>query len=483
MRSTTELSITVKDSSTGFYITDDLIQGHVSLEFEKDTNIDELSITLEGKTATRIEKHVILSNIPGYISGEHTFLRMSCPIRLTDLPKQCLARRRQTYHIPFNFTVPQSLLPYACSHATIDESTTRKAHLHLPPSLGSPESGDIFIDDIDSNRAKIAYTINFRLRKHFSDGRSVLLQKAMPVCIIPTTAEEPPMFIAEDDPYYRLSHSKGVCKGLSPIGKAVGRLEAHAKEPASLTYRHQSEDADGCQTSSIAVDLHFRPTRSGQVPPRLHSVKTKLHSFTFFGALPYQEIPRPGDVGHGLAEHCQYMSTIGLGTLKTGFVKWTKQESLAAEDLELDPSPASITDDRSPDYTTTLQIPIRLPKSTCKQSGQRLLTPSFQSCLVSRVYSLELNLSYKATPMSPGGAPDDSAVSKSVAGYLTTPSHLILRLPLQVNFEIETVHSSTATVLQCDRLCDWGRDQSDECSEALPAAELPPPYTPLCRQR
>ena len=238
----TDLQIMLPRNGPGFYSTHDLIQGHASLEFKKDTAIDEVSVTLEGRANIRVEEYALLANKAGYVSGAHTFLRLSHPIKLTDLPADGVARGQRSYVIPFEFTVPDSLLPYACSHATGDESPVRKAHLLPPPSLGTSEADGVFVNDMGPKTAKVTYAINFQVRKRFRKGGSILLRKTRPVCVVPSRDEAPPIFVEKNDPCYRLSEEKDVYQGPPAIGKAVGHLTAASAEPSAMLLHHPGKD-------------------------------------------------------------------------------------------------------------------------------------------------------------------------------------------------------------------------------------------------
>lgn len=324
-----EFKITITEGKICFYSTHDLIQGYVRLEFKRDTVIDELSITLQGKASIRVEKHVLLSNRADYILRDHTFLRMSHPVQPTDLPENRLARRWQSHIIPFDLTVPDALLPYSCSHAIADESVMRKAHLLLPPSIGISRTNGIFVDNLGPKKAKVAYSIHVRVRKYFPNGGFMVLQKARPVCVIPTRDEEPPISIEENDPCYTLSKEKDVFQRFSAFGKPVGRLVVNIAELNSLKLPRSCDDLGESPTWTASVDLRFQPTSQGEPPPRLDSITIRLQSFTFLGTSPYETIPRPGDSHEDRVENTRYMDTTRLGNCILKGVVWARQGSTA----------------------------------------------------------------------------------------------------------------------------------------------------------
>ena len=476
MQKKIKIEITLVDGKAAFYGTHDVIEGRVSLSFEQDAVVDDLSVTLEGRTSLRVEKYSTVSTKGGYIFGDHRFLRMPLPIPTAILPKNCLARRGESYVIPFNFTVAENLLPYVCSHKTVKDGSVRTSHLLLPPSLGNFKRHDVLVDSLGPKRVKVSYCIHVRVRKHLGNGSPVLLEKAMLVLIIPGRREEPSVFIKQDDPYYRLIQEKTVYKGTPGIGKSVGRLMAETAQSSSLELPHPYTDAQDPPMSTAAVSLRFYPTSEGESPPELRSITSKLRSLTFFGALPYEMIPRPGDCYENSPEHTYYVDTTRLASCKMGAVVWMRHEPAkmtAKRELQDGPfssefphtsdiSSRSNSDEESdlPFFTTSLQIPIRLPQGTSKGTKQKYFVPTFSSCLVSRSYALEISLSYKS-----GSAASESTTkvipgSSSVPRRFTPWSHLNLRIPLNLSVAAGPLSQSLAPPYS--PCADVWRPHSDE---------------------
>ena len=444
----TEFSITIRHCNDSFYSTHGMIQGHVSLKFEKDTVVDDLCVTLEGKATIRMENHVSLLSNAGYVVGDHTFLRMSQPIQSTMLPEDHLARRGERYMIPFNFIVPETLLPYACSHGIASESVVRRAHLLLPPLLGIFRTSSLLINDLGPKGTEVSYNVHARIRTPFHEGTSVPLEAAKRVRIIPMRREEPPVSIRENDPYYTLNQEKNVYRGTSTVGKFVGRLVAETTQLSSLQLPHPRADVGDHPTLTAAVSLEFYPASQREPPPQLGSITSKLRSFTFLGAAPNNMLRRPGDCHEDTAEHTQHANTTRLASYNLGTTAWVKHKprSIAAKSEPMQhvpssevartsraPFPSNPCEDQLSFYTTSLQIPIRLPQYPSNQSKQKSFVPTFSSCIVSRAYSIELNLSYKGVSATSESLTNIATTSASISQYLTPQSHLLLRIPLQIS--------------------------------------------------
>ena len=76
-----------------------------------------------------------------------------------------------------------------CSLESGDDSVLRKAHLLIPPSLGTSRTDGVFVDDLGPKRAKVTFSVHVRVRKYHPDGGSIIRQKARPVCVILTGDE------------------------------------------------------------------------------------------------------------------------------------------------------------------------------------------------------------------------------------------------------------------------------------------------------
>ena len=491
MRSWPELQITLAEDRPGFYSTHDVIQGHVSLEFKKDTIIDELSIILEGRASVRLEEHVLLSPKAGHIVGNHTFLRLSHPIESVDLSEHRLACGQQSYTIPFAFTVPDALLPYACSNTAANGNAIRRAHLLLPPSLGTSQTNGVFSDDLGPKKAKVTYTIHVKVRKQLPRCVAIPLQKARLVCVIPTRDEEPPVLVEGNDTHYRLLHEKDISRGPSVVGKAVGRLIATVSELPAFLLPHPGAADSSIPALTAAVNLRFHSVRLGEPPPQLRSVTIKLHSFTFFGALVAGTIPKPGDFQENRTGHTQYMNTTRLEECLVNDVKWStrgptdveanlRHRSRSSSTATTLPYPTPIsTNEQSSYYTASLQIPIRLPRRSSDQSEQKLFTPTFSSCIISRAYSLELKISYKAASATSHETSKETTTARSMARCLTPCSHLTLRVPLQIRLPAAPTHPARASVQSDSVSSDVNREQSSDGLDNMSAEERPPAYTPV----
>ena len=424
------------------YSTYDEIKGNVILKFEKDTAIDDISITFEGVSLTYVEKVATTAPTTGRTTGRHGFLKLLQPVEAEDLPENRIAKAGNTYSIPFTFVVPDRLLPQICSHTTQSGEVTR-AHLQLPPSLGDAAvagDGQTLYDDLAPDMSKVLYSIRVRMAKRNPVGHNVeLTSKSLKIRIVPGKMEEPPIHVETGEADYVLRKEKGVRKGLFKLGK-IGRIVAETSQPPSLRIPHPTKRSEAPVTTMTTISLRFDPGEADTQPPPLSSCTTKLRSYTFFGAAPYKTLPAASAQDNWSSLHGLYPDTVELSSRNLSTVTWTKHESDGSNsDLMRRPSTFSDFSVHSipepteayakglPFWTASVLVPISLPTNS-----RKTFVPSFHSCIISRSYTLELNISYSSPGTSVGS------------------SSIVLKSPIQISSEggkpPEAIQESEATL-------------------------------------
>lgn len=440
LRKRSEIEI-VLDGGEDFvhsYTTHDEIKGEVILKFEKDTAIDDLIITFEGLTFTYVEKIATTAPTTGRTTGRHTFLKLLQPVDVESLPENRMARAGESYPVPFQFVVPDRLLPYCCAHK-VENEEVKRAHLHLPPSLGDSAlagDGQTLLDDLAPDMSKISYAIRARVAKRSPAGRQIdIVDKSRNVRIIPAREEQPPVNVEKDNEDFVMRKEKSVRKGLFKIGKKVGRLTAETAQPNSFRLPPPKRQLQEPVSTVATINLRFDPQSADDQPPQLGSIVCKLRAYTFFGAAPFKMMPFVKDMDNWSTLHGMYPEMVELSTRSLTAVSWTRQEpnsSTPNSPVELIRRPSTFSTDSTlsiPEpsaaysgshfFTTSLVIPLALPK-------HKVFVPSFHSCIVSRNYLLDLELSYKV----PGATVGNPSIR--------------LKVPIQVSAEDAHPHSLEA---------------------------------------
>ncbi|KAH8424578.1 uncharacterized protein LDX57_002325 [Aspergillus melleus] len=226
--------------------------------------------------------------------------------------------------------------------------------------------------------------------------------------IVPAFDEQPPLNIAEDDEYYRFSTVSDVKRGL--LREKVGRLEVTASQPCALKLPSPGSSSDAELSTKTTVALRFTP-EGNEMPPQLESLSIKLKACTFFAANYWSNTPTNP---HGLVfpprDEAVYTKTVPVLSSSISSVQWTpvSGERTSSQDSRTsDSSTESMPATTNTYYTASITAPIVLPR-------YKTYVPTFHSCLISRIYSLDLKVSYHA--------PNTHLLSASTS----------LRLPLQI---------------------------------------------------
>ena len=371
--------------------------------------------------------------------AHRTFLRMRQPIDEGVLPQPRVIEPGRVYRFPFDFIVPEQLLPAGCGH-DCDRPRVRQAHLQLPPSLGDGsviQDGNVRLDDMAPQMSRICYTIHARLmRASDRDGQDVLVAEGRrSIRIVPATEEDPPLQVEEaygDGPYVLRRHKdlrKGLFKG------RLGSLAIQAQQPRSLQLPPSPRGGDGVMMASFpasimaTVMVRFDPAdESALIQPRLGQLVTRLRAQTLFSTIPARDFRGLDDEGYR-SDRSSYSEAVLLSSRCVRSVRWERHASnhdavVLADTADSNRNnkhviiPAPTPSYRGGTfYTAKIVVPITLPKG-------KAFVPTFHSCLVSRVYTLEFSLA-ASTPGNGGGG-------RALHALSGTSATLSLRVPIQI---------------------------------------------------
>lgn len=355
---------------------------HFSLKSQADRLI--------GRARTRTDN----PSLPFPSTTEKEFLRLQQPIE-GSVKTAMLFQERHSYKFPFTFVIPDRLLPTSCSC----HNNTLEDHLVVPPTTGGHQRWDhdgILLDDPTPDMAEVVYEIAVKVLHSKHQGRGIAEHSSRRVCVVPEFPETPPHFI-EKTSEYRLREEKTLSRGLLK-GKSgclvmetqqLGAISSGLYGPATVV--------------SLPVILRFDPASNDDAPPALENVRTKVQATTMFWSGP---VVSSGKEQVSYVSQRSYSETVPLTSLRVAGARWQKHsqewahEQLAAGE-RVDAIAPSATYKGGCYYLLKLSIPTQLP-------ANKALVPTFNSCLVSRSYRLDLTL-----------------VSSSA-------SSLVLRAPLQI---------------------------------------------------
>lgn len=429
-----DMEIILEDHTEGKkYSTFDPVSGKVAITAPHEARFDEIKITLEGTVKTFVE-NLSPHTTKARTTATHNFLRLTMPIRESDYPQPRIAEAGRTYTFPFNFVVPDQLLPRSCSHACLSDHV-HEAHLHLPPSMGRDLPGQ---DNLTPEMAKVTYAIKVKIvRNRERDGQEVVLvEGSKKIHIAPAVAEEPPKSVGHADKDYVLSKTKSLKKGM--FSGKLGKITVAAAQPNALVLPPPSSTSTLPATTMTTVHLRFDPHEASSQPPRLGGLTTKIKASTFYACRPDMEIPSHFSMVQQFeSTRGVYDTTVPLSSRCVEAVTWEKHTpspayirrnsaSSTSSDSCSDSSHTPDPKDNKPYYTAEILVPITLPSS-------KTWIPTFHSCIITRSYIIDLSL----TIHTPGTGVPASSVG--------------LHLPVQIAAMGNNARRATLTVEEAAR--------------------------------
>lgn len=379
------------------------VSGHLIIAPPCDVRFDRVSILFVGATKTRTEVSQFVQN------ASHTFLRLEMPIPQDTIPTAGLLKGGETYTVPFEFIVPEHLTLSACRHKNVSEDVAHQ-HIRPPPSMGSWER-----DDFSPAMARVEYAVIAIVygepESPTSHKPSVLVETAKRINVLPASVEDPPLNITARDRGYSLEKSTSIRKHLFAAKK--GRVSASVAQPAAVRVR-----PDGTSVSDVAVDvrLAFDPTSASDPAPEVTHVSAKLQATTWFSRMPMGNLPNVGPNQAAITgiAHQSYSTSVALDAVEMKKRSWTggrpscstgSVTSLAMPPDARRQSESAVQVSRFGRASVDSMVPRRrseggilstltggLQLSLRVPTGRRILLPTFHACLVSRTYTLQLQL-------------------------------------------------------------------------------------------
>lgn len=174
----------------------------------------------------------------------------------------------------------------------------------------------------------------------------------------------------------------------------LGKITVSTTQTGALMLPPPSASSTTPATTVATVKLRFDPHNESSQPPKLGGLTTKIKTSTFFSVKPTNNLVlRSGthidfDPSRGV-----YETSVHINSRCMEGVTWTKQtanlrrKNSASSTSSSDCSDTNVSEPegRGPFYTATILVPISLPAT-------KTWIPSYQSCVASRVYLLDLSL-------------------------------------------------------------------------------------------
>ncbi|KAE8360685.1 hypothetical protein BDV27DRAFT_167665 [Aspergillus caelatus] len=378
--SSSKMSVSIHIAGAGdnprkVFTTSDRIEGVVTITVAEKTAFDDIKITLEG--ISRVTTWGGISG-PPLISARQTFMKLHYPIEKSAYQPASILEPGWCYKFPFTFIVPENLPLTACDHK-VDDTVIENTHTKLPPSL---------CKETDTECFSIKYIVRVVIPRPFcSKGQPTksLVNAVRPVKILPSGAIGGPNGLAINT----LTSEKTINIRRGWRGKCTGRLVILASPAGPIRPSFHKIVAADQTITTIKLDLKYSPV-GAEPPPHLRMVYPKLNLVTSFHTTPRNGYPFFGQSKSTDLPRGNHVQSLTLPTADIESTQWIKTKTPSTSV----PSPwqdclSSFTDDEA-SYTASIVVPIYVPKHDD-------LVPSFRSCFISRMYTLEFIFSYCMT--------------------------------------------------------------------------------------
>ncbi|KAJ6068425.1 hypothetical protein N7499_010312 [Penicillium canescens] len=389
-----------------FYTTGDSIDGYVWITIDHLLGPGMVEVAFRGQS--RIVEDWVLLPVSTY--RQQNFLELHQPIENDAFNPDRVLKDGFEYKFPFKFIVPNELPIHACRHKE-EHCKIDRSHLLLPPTLGrDDEKRPVRLKDSSFDKIRITYSVQAKLlRQHTEENQpnEPLESALMPVRIIPALQEMPPA--------YTLDHLQICPQSLRPSKiaswqAAKGTFRVCTLEPNPISLLASSYEESKGPVTTVTMEMEFQPTHD-EPPPAISRISRKLLAHTTTHAVPFRT-----SLSGPICKSKQKTEThiVRLGDLKMSSVRWVEQPP--ANNVGRDTKEwVTRTGDRVKDsqqkrlYTATIDVLICLPNT-------KTFVPTFDSCLISRSYAVEIFLYYSLSRKSIGSSPISLRVPLQITG-------------------------------------------------------------------
>lgn len=320
----------------------------------------------------------------------HKFLTQYQPVDCTILSEPNTFFPGIEYRFPFEFVVPECLLPSSCTHHKRSWSL-EQAHTSLPPTLGDPLIiGDEphRVEDLAPPMCRVSYMLKATVTRSSLRGNNhseIIAAVGKKVRIIPAVNEDPPLNIADDSAEYRTKKEVVIKQGLRR--NKCGQLTVSGTQPRPLELQLSSRSLSTDIVGTVAtLNLRFNPMND-ELPPQFDTISSKLQVLTYLAVEPSSDFPTNYTTAQcGKMTRRTYHRCIPLLSLQIGSARWEKHTPSRYGSSNSSSGSPFFPQEKTY-YTMPISIPIIIPNN-------KSFVPTFHSCFLSRVYALDLAVSY-----------------------------------------------------------------------------------------
>jgi hypothetical protein len=384
------LTLNIEVDDRRAFTTRERIIGRLTINPLIDTPFDKLEIRLQGISRTYGRRIVPHAPNARTVTTAHRFLELTQPDLARCFPEDKVFRSGRHYIFPFEFAIPDRMLPATCRHAG-DSPGIHVLHTSMPPSLGDQQPSEA--TDYAPRRVSIKYRIIARASKTEGPvGNSkmdMLAFDSKRIQFIPS--EVVPM------PAPRVSNQ------IDHVGRYLPLRKLWAKQLGDLavtsvqasTFRVQKVHSSMWHndlSGQVKLELMFIPAFDGAEPPSQIELSGIFCTETSSAVSPLVQLPSTVPwLGPELDRHTA--PSVILSSQASRNISWTRVPAAGTESGEKCPSYEAAPSGR---HTKRLRSDFHYSAEVVTSLTAAVgcsLVPTFHSCLISRTYSIDLRLS------------------------------------------------------------------------------------------
>ena len=411
--------------------------GRLTIKALADTSFDKVKIQLTGNSRTYGRRVVPQLPTTRTVTTTHRFLELTQPDILIHIPEHHLFKAGCLYEFPFEFAIPDRMLPATCRHA-VASPNVHALHISMPPSFGDHELGDV--DDCASRHASVKYRVVAKVQKTSETRKlSDIATASAPIQFMPKQRVGP--LCAGSWTPARLSNAEMSVGRL--WAKPSGRIAVASVQSAPFTSKDFHSSVWRSEMSGrVKIKLRFYPAYDDAEPPGQIDFSALLRTRTTSAVSPLAQLPSVDPwLGPEIDKHTA--PSIILSSQAIDHIKWVQEPRESTRDDGNHP-----TYEAPPAYSTLQKETSKLCYSTeitasLGATSTFLLVPTFHSCLISRAYDLDLRLSL------PG-----SAIGLGPSMQIRHPVQVVSEAASMRRDSVVCQHKTIDIEQGCDAMCE-----------------------------
>jgi hypothetical protein len=390
------LYLEIDDKRT--FTTLERITGKLTVNALIDTSFDKIVIKLIGISRTYGRRVVAQAPNPRIVTTAHRFLELTQPDVLTNLPEERMLRAGRVYDFPFEFAIPDRMLPATCRHA-VASPCVHRFHTSMPPSFGDRELGEA--TDYAPRHASVKYRVVATVQGLTESEKKCEIASCSKRIHFRTSGPAMAPSVDHQSPVRCVREEMSVRKLWT---RSLGKLVVTSVQ--SSPFRIEDIDSSVWRSElsgEVKIKLEFHPAYNETKPPEGIDLYSILRTKTISAVSPFPQLPSE-DPYRGPEKDEYNAPSVILPSRAIGDIEWVQSlHDTTKSDGECPTYDVSLSDGSLQNENLPRYYSAQIVASLDAAIGFSLV-PTFHSCLVSRGYEVGLRLSVQGSATIFGSA-------------------------------------------------------------------------------